>query len=122
MNPAKTFEELIAWQKAHAFVLDVYRITKNFPKEEIFGLTSQLRRASVSCASNIVEGFSRWTALDKAKHYNIAEASLEEARYQLLLANDLGYHDTAEIRQSALEVKRLTSALASSVRSSHPNS
>lgn len=120
MSAAKTFEDLIAWQKAHAFALDVYRVTKHFPKEELFGLTSQVRRAAVSCSSNIVEGFNRWSALDKARHYNIAEASLEEARYQLLLAHDLGYADTTQLQELASETKRIISALAQSVRTSSP--
>lgn len=96
--------------------MEVYACTKNFPKEEIFGLTSQLRRAAVSVPSNIVEGFSRWGTNDKVKFYNIAEASLSEAEYQLFLANELQYSDTANARSLALNTKRLLAAFIKSIR------
>ena len=117
MNKIERFEDLLAWQKAHEFVLGEYRATRSFPKEEMFGLTSQVRRAAVSAPSNIVEGFARWSNPDKARHYNIGEASLDEARYQLLLAHDLGYADTTELQQQALEAKRILIGLSNSVRS-----
>jgi four helix bundle protein len=107
---ARTFEDLIVWQKGHALVLEIYKVTADFPKEEIFGLTSQLRRAAVSITSNIVEGFNRNGHADKLKFYNYSRASLEEARYQLLLAKDLGFADTSPIIESAKEVQRLLSA------------
>lgn len=116
MSKIERFEDLVAWQKAHEFTLGVYRATQNFPKEEMFGLTSQVRRAAISTPSNIVEGFARWSNADKARHYNIAEASLDEARYQLLLAQDLGYADTASLQEAALETKRVLVGLANSVR------
>ena len=68
-NPARTFEDLIVWQKAHAMVLSIYRVSSQFPKEEIFGLTSQIRRAAVSVTSNIVEGFNRNGIADKLNPY-----------------------------------------------------
>jgi four helix bundle protein len=117
MSKIERFEDLQAWQKAHRFVLDVYQLTRDFPKDEMFCLTSQLRRSAISTPSNIVEGFSRWSNADKARHYNIAEASLEESRYQLLLAHDLGYADTTALRESALEAKRILVGLAQSTRS-----
>lgn len=67
---ARTFEDLIVWQKGHALVLEIYKVTADFPKEEIFGLTSQLRRAAVSITSNIVEDFNRNGHADKLKFYN----------------------------------------------------
>lgn len=88
---AKKFQDLIVWQHAHKWVLGVYAITKTFPKEELFGLTSQLRRAAVSVPANIAEGFKRRSDNDKARFYNIAQGSLEECRYYLLLANDLKF-------------------------------
>ncbi len=90
-SPAKSFEDLIVWQKAHQWVLNIYRLTMNFPKQEQFGLTSQLRRAAVSVPANIAEGFKRRGANDKARFYNIAQASLEECRYYLILAHDLQF-------------------------------
>jgi four helix bundle protein len=96
MQPARTFEDLIVWQKAHQFVLEVYQLTADFPKSEIYGLTSQFRRASVSIPANIAEGFKKKGDLDKVRFMNIAQASLEECRYYLILTQDLGYGNTSE--------------------------
>ena len=86
-----TFENVIAWQKAHLFVLLVYRITKSFPVDELYGLTSQFRRAAVSIEANIAEGYKKMSKADKLRFYNIAQGSLEECRYYVLLSKDLGY-------------------------------
>ena len=110
--PARTFEDLIVWQKAHAFVLAVYRLSREFPREEIYGLTSQLRRAAVSIPANIAEGFKRRGRLDKARFLNVAEGSLEEARYYLRLAGDLGYPVNAQLADDATEVGRLLGSYA----------
>jgi len=88
---AKSFEDLIVWKKAHDFVLTVYRVTKEFPKEEMYGLTSQFRRAAVSVPANIAEGFGKKSKLDKLRYLNISQGSLEECRYYVLLSKDLGY-------------------------------
>ena len=93
MATIKTFRDLQVWQKAHLLVLEVYRITKEFPAYEMYGLVSQLRRAIVSVASNIVEGFKRRSVNDSIHFYNMADASLEEVKYQLLVARDLEYID-----------------------------
>lgn len=89
--PAERFEDLVMWQKSHALTLKVYRLTKSFPKEELFGITSQMRRAAVSVSANIAEGFSKRGRPDKARIMNISQASLEELRYYTILAKDLGY-------------------------------
>jgi len=89
----KTFQEIIVWQKAHQLTIEIYDITKTFPKEEKFGLVSQMRRCVVSIPSNIAEGFKRKSLKDSLHFYNIAESSLEELKYQLLLAKDLNYID-----------------------------
>lgn len=107
---AKTFEDLVVWQKAHALVLEVYRATAHFPKEEIFGLTSQLRRAAVSIPSNMVEGFNRNGKADKLKFYNYSEASIEEARCQLMLAHELEFADTLPLQESCKEITRILTA------------
>ncbi len=93
-EPAKTFRDLIVWQRSHEFVLSVYRLTATFPKGETFGLTSQLRRAAVSIAANIAEGFKRRGRADKTRFFNIAQSSLEECRYYLILTQDLEYGET----------------------------
>lgn len=88
---ARTFRDLLIWQKAHQFVLELYAFTEAFPKHELYGLTSQMRRAAVSIPANIAEGFVKRGRLDKARFMNIAEGSLEETRYYLMLARDLQY-------------------------------
>ena len=79
--PAKTFCDLIVWQKAHQFVLGVYGLTQAFPKQETYGLSAQMRRAAVSIAANVAEGFRKRGKPDKARLMNIAEGSIEESRY-----------------------------------------
>ena len=91
MEPAKNFNDLIVWQKAHKFVLAVYVYTSKFPREEIYALTSQFRRAAVSIAANIAEGFKKKSNKDKIRFYNISQGSVEECRYYLILSNDLKY-------------------------------
>ncbi|MBV9211931.1 MAG: four helix bundle protein [Acidobacteria bacterium] len=104
---AKSFRDLIVWQKAHLFVLCVYRYTDRFPRREIYGLTSQFRRAAVSIPANIAEGFKKKGRTDKARFMNIAQGSLEECRYYLILSNDLGYGDSQELILELDEVSRL---------------
>lgn len=93
MAGVKKFEELLVWQKSHEFTLKIYKLTNNFPKSEEFGLKSQLRRAGVSIPSNIAEGFKRKGVNDSCHFYNISQGSLEECKYQLILARDLDYID-----------------------------
>jgi four helix bundle protein len=113
---AKTFRDLLVWRKAHQLVLRTYQFTAGFPKTEAFGLTSQLRRAAVSIPANIVEGFRRRSALEKTRFYNIAQASLDEAHYYLILANDLNYGDSTALLSQLQEVSRLLDAYTNSVR------
>ncbi len=89
--PAQSFQELIVWQKSHQLVLLVYRLTRRLPKEELFGLVSLMRRAAVSVPANIAEGFKKRGRLDKARHMNVAQGSLEELRYYFILCADLQY-------------------------------
>jgi four helix bundle protein len=105
--PAKSFEELLVWQKAHQFVLAVYKLTDNFPKHELYGLTSQLRRAAVSVPANIAEGFKKRGKQDKARFFNIAQGSLEECRYYLILARDLGYGESHPLMPRLEEVSKM---------------
>ena len=89
--PIQNFKDIIAWQKSHELTLLVYDLTSRFPKSEIFGLVSQMRRCAVSVPSNIAEGYKRKSKQDCVHFYIIAESSLEELRYQLLLSKDLKY-------------------------------
>lgn len=87
------FTELKVWEKAHALTLAIYASTKRFPRTETFGLVSQMRRCAVSIPSNITEGFKKESAKDSVHFYNISEGSLEELKYQTILAHDLEYID-----------------------------
>ncbi len=118
LAPAKTFQDLIVWQKSHQFVLDSYRLTENLPKQELFGLTSQLRRAAVSIPANIAEGFKKRGLPDKARSMNIAQGSLEECRYYSILIQDLNYADTRDLKNQLDEVGKLLASYCSAIRAS----
>jgi four helix bundle protein len=113
---SKSFEDLLVWQKAHRFVLDVYQITGTFPKSEVYGLTKQLRRAATSVAANIAEGFRRQGKADKMRFMNIAQGSLAEAGYYLILSRDLGYADISGISPLKEEVDKLLEAYSKAIR------
>ena len=116
---AKSFEDLIVWQKAHAMVLEVYRCSTRFPKTETYGLVSQMRRAAVSIPANVAEGFKKRGKSDKARFLNIAQGSLEEVRYYFILARDLNYLDDRNGTMPQLnEVSRLLEAYARAVLNS----
>src|SRR6266404_3144306 len=106
----KNFKDIFVWQKAHELALLVYQLTKKYPKDELYGLVSQSRRAVVSVPSNLVEGFKRFGNQEDLHFCNIAHASLEELRYQLLLAKDLGYitqQEFQEVENLAEETEKL---------------
>ena len=110
----KTFYELKVWQKAHELVLEIYALTKPFPDEEKFGLVSQIRRSSSSVATNIVEGNKRRTDKDFLRFLNLADSSLEETKYHLLLAKDLGYLEEMkyeDMNKLCVEVGKMISGL-----------
>jgi four helix bundle protein len=117
-KPARSFQDLIVWQKAHQFVLSTYRLTEGFPRSELYGLTSQLRRAAISIPANIAEGFCKRSKADKARLMNIAQGSLEESRYYLILAQDLGYAQTRDLAAQLAEVSKLLNAYISGLRNS----
>jgi four helix bundle protein len=114
---AKTFKDVVAWQRAHTFVLLVYEMTAGFPKEETYGLTSQFRRAAVSIAANIAEGFRKRSVADKLRFYNIAQGSGDECAYFLILAHDLGYTVPVEATTRLDEVARCIEAYCQAIRS-----
>jgi four helix bundle protein len=103
------------WRRAHEFVLAVYAFTVTFPKNETYGLAAQMRRAAVSIPANIAEGFRRRGRADKARFMNLAEGSLEECRYYLILAQDLGYGDTTRLDAALEEVSRMLNAYAAAI-------
>jgi four helix bundle protein len=117
-SPAKSFRDLVVWQKAHQLVLAIYQTTRRFPRVEQFGLIPQIRRAAVSVAANIAEGFSKRGLSDKARFLNIAQGSLEEVHYYLLLAGDLGYMDPEPLATQYREVARLLHGYARAILAS----
>jgi four helix bundle protein len=118
LTKAKVFTDLIVWQKAHQFVLGIYKYTEIFPKAEIYGLTSQFRRAAVSIAANIAEGFRKRGKAEKARFYNIAQGSLEECRYYLILSRDLEYGENSELSKKLEETSKLLDSFTKSLLNS----
>jgi four helix bundle protein len=111
----KSFTDLNAWREAHSLVLEIYKLTKKFPKEEQFGLANQIRRAIVSISSNIAEGFSRSSYKEKSQFYTMALGSLTEVQSQLLIAKDIPYITKDEFnllaKKQLLQVSLLTGSL-----------
>jgi len=121
----KSYRELTVWQKSYAFVLEVYRETGAFPRSELFGLTSQLRRAAVSVPANIAEGYCRDTRADYVRFLTIAQGSVGELDTLLSLAHDLAYLDDATAQQLTgllAEVRRMLTRLVQSLRASSSRS
>ncbi|MBE7473303.1 MAG: four helix bundle protein [Anaerolineae bacterium] len=116
MGKAVHFQQLEVWQEAHRLVLMVYRVTKEFPGEERFGLVSQMRRAAVSIPANIAEGFKRRGLPEKIRFYNIAEGSLEELKYFFILSKDLDcINSNQDLMAQAETVGRLLNGLIASI-------
>ena len=101
------YRSLVVWEKAHAWVVEVYRATRRFPREELYALGNQLRRSAGSVPMNIAEGYRKPPGPDKIRFFNYAQTSLDEADYQLLLTHDLGYVDTETLQQTADEIARM---------------
>jgi four helix bundle protein len=119
MEKARSFEDLIAWQESHKFILEIYRVTENFPQKEAFGITNQMRRAAVSITSNIAEGFARKSEKEKIQFYHIALGSLEELRSQMKISADLEYctpEINKELELKAMSSSRLLNALIKSIQ------
>ncbi len=110
----KSFTDLEAWKESHKLVLMIYKVTRDFPKEEMFGLTSQLRRATISIVSNIAEGFTRKGSKEKIQFYYISKSSNTEVQSQLLVAKDLRYlteEDFNNIAKQSIKANKLISGL-----------
>jgi four helix bundle protein len=113
------FRKLKVWEKAHVLTLDVYQASKSFPRDEIYGLTSQMRRASVSIGANIAEGSCRRGDVDFARFLQMAAGSASEVEYHLLLARDLNLleaSDNQRLSEEAVEVKRMLASLMQKLR------
>ena len=118
-NQIKSFRDLNVWKEGHILVLEIYKITKTFPKDELFGLTNQIRRAAVSITSNISEGFNRISHKEKLQFYFIALGSLAETQNQLLIAKDIGYIKQEvfdKIELQLIVVQRLLNGFIKSTR------
>jgi four helix bundle protein len=115
----KDFRQLKVWEKSHQLALTVYKATKGFPKEELYGLTSQIRRSSMSIPTNIAEGCGRFTDADFARFLQMAMGSASETEYQLILARDLDFlpKDSYEkLHTEVEEVKRMLASLLKTIR------
>lgn len=115
----QNYKDLKVWEKAHGFTLRIYEVTKAFPKEEIYSLTNQVRRAAASIPANIAEGCGKNSKLDFANFLNIALGSANESEYYLLLSRDLNYlkeEDFAELLKTINEIKAMLIALITKVR------
>ncbi|MFA5158251.1 MAG: four helix bundle protein [Patescibacteria group bacterium] len=113
----KSFEDLNAWKEARSLVIMVYNSTRSFPKDEVFGLTNQIRRAAISITSNIAEGFSRQSYKDKIQFYGIALGSLTELQSQLITAKDISYlikEEFAKLNNQSIVAHKLLSGLIKS--------
>ena len=113
------FKKLKVWEVSHRVTLDVYRVTQSFPKEEIYGLTSQIRRASASVPANIAEGCGRASSMDFARFLQIAMGSASELEYHLILARDLNFlslDDYERLAKSTIESKRMLASLIQKVK------
>ena len=105
------FEDIYAWQKAHAFVLLVYRVTGHFPEVERFGLISQFRRAAVSIEANIAEGYKKLSKADKLRFFNISQGSLEECRDYIILSRDLDFLQKGEFEALCMNIEEASKLL-----------
>src|SRR5208282_6386019 len=115
IQPARTFKDLVVWQKAHQFVLGVYQFTEKFPTSELFVLTSQFRRAAISIAANLAEGFKKRSEAEKLRFLGISQGSLEECRYYLILSEDLSYGVASRLEVGLGDVSRLLGAYAKGI-------
>jgi four helix bundle protein len=116
---AKRFEDLEVWKKSHELVLKIYKITKDYPSEERFSLVPQMRRSAISIPANIAEGFKKRSVKDKSNFYNIAQDSLEELKYYLILSKDLGYcNDTSKSHESIETIGKMLYGLIRSIQKS----
>jgi len=119
MEKTVSFQQLLVWQKAHQFVLLVYKTTDLFPQKEMFGLTSQFRRAAISIAANIAEGYKKKDYKNKIHFFNIAQGSLEECKYYIILSKDLNYPSDGNLETLSEEISKLLAGYIKSVNANN---
>jgi len=117
-NKIKSFTDLKSWQEAHKLVVEIYKTTRKFPKDEIYGLTNQIRRSAVSITSNIAEGFGRQGMKEKIQFYYIAQGSLIESKSQLLVARDIKYLNEDQFKSLAEQANKAHALLQGLIRKS----
>jgi four helix bundle protein len=120
----RDFRKIQVWERAHLFTLKIYKTTYSFPKDELYGLTSQMRRAAVSIPSNIAEGCGRDTQAELARFVHISGGSASELEYQLILAHDLGYisdEHYPELNSEINEIKRMLNGFEKAVKANSKN-
>ena len=115
-EPSKNFTDLIVWQKAHEFVLETYKVTRDFPMEERFALCTQFQRAAVSIPANIAEGYKKLSKADKLRFLNISQGSLEECRYYIILSRDLSYINNNTYNELIRSLEETSKLLNSYIR------
>ncbi len=115
---SRSFVDVDVWKRAHQWVLGIYKLSETFPKHELFGLTSQLRRAAVSIPANFAEGYGKRTKPDKLRFYNIAQGSIEECKYYMILVRDLEYAKTEDHLAELNEVANLLGGYIRAIESS----
>jgi four helix bundle protein len=121
-NTLSDYKKLEVWQKAHQLVLKIYKLTLHFPKEELYGLTSQIRRAAISVPANIAEGTGKGSNSELVRYLRIAMGSAKEVEYYLLLGRDLGFIEIPmyqEIEQEAVRIIRMLTGLIRSLKTSN---
>ncbi len=119
MTQIKSFRDLLVWQKSMNLVTDIYQLTRNFPQAEMFGLTSQVRRASISIPSNIAEGYGRNTSKDYLRYLQIALGSLYEIQTQLEIASNLHFLEIFDFNKMislCLEIERMLTSLIAKIK------
>lgn len=112
LSDMRDFKELAVWKRSHELTLEIYRVTQKFPREEVFGQVSQIRRAAASIPTNIAEGCGRQTTAEFANFLNIASGSASEVEYEILLAKDIGYLTNEQYERFTKEIREIRSMLS----------
>jgi len=118
LGKIRSFTDLDAWKEGHRLVITIYKSTKDFPREEMFGLTSQMRRCAVSITSNVAEGFSRQSYKEKVQFYTVSLGSVTELQNQLLVARDVGFIPNSDFQKIAVQTVKVHKIINGLIRKS----